>query len=243
MDSIFLFFQIAFDAIVNADKSALLYINSFHNNFFDSFMFWVSDKWVWVPMYITMIYAIIKEKKRETFFILLGIALTVFLCDRFSSGVCKPFFERFRPCQDPIIGSAVHVVCGFKCDLYGFISSHAANTFGIAVFTTMLFKNRSFNLFIWLWALLNCYSRIYMGVHYPGDILCGAISGLLFGMLSFWLYKWLLKRMPQFRYSRHTNNSRANIDFPTSDFIPFFWTFIVTIFTIAIFSSNSFFTC
>lgn len=244
MDAFLEFIYNILNSLEQTDKSWLLSLNSLHSSFFDTFMFWISDKWIWVPMYIAMFYAIVKDKQRETIFIAIGVALTVLLCDQFSSSLCKPLFERFRPCQDPAIGSMVHTVCGFKCDLYGFISSHAANTVGIAVFTTMLFKNKLFDIIIWLWALLNCYSRIYLGVHYPGDIICGAIAGALFGWLCFVIYsKFLLTRMPQFKYNRHRTNSRSNIDFPTADLMPFVWTFCVTIFIIAIFSANNFFTC
>jgi len=243
MDAILQFLTALLETIIEADKSLLLSINSCHSPFFDTFMFWVSDKWIWVPIYVAMFYAIVKDKRVETIFIAVGIVLTVVLCDQFSSGLCKPLFERFRPCQDPSIGSMVHIVCGFKCDLYGFISSHAANTVGIAVFTTMLFKNRWFFAFIWLWALLNCYSRMYLGVHYPGDILCGAVAGALLGWLSFAIYKWLLKLMPQFKYNPHRTNSRSNIDFPMRDFVPFIWTFITTLFIICIFSACNLFSC
>ncbi|MCQ2350626.1 MAG: phosphatase PAP2 family protein [Paludibacteraceae bacterium] len=226
------------------DQSILLSVNSAHCPFFDKFMFWVSDKWIWIPIYIAMIYAIIKDKQRETLFIAIGIVLTILLCDQFASGLCKPLFHRFRPCQDPVIGSMVHTVCGFKCDLYGFMSSHAANTVGLAMFTTLLFKNRIFGCVIWLWALLNCYSRMYLGVHYLGDIICGALFGMLFAWLCFLLYsKVFLAYMPHFRYSRHKNNSRANVDFPTSDLVPFFWTFFVTLFVISIFSASNMFSC
>ncbi len=243
METILQFLYAILESAVEADKSLLLSINSLHSPFFDTFMFWVSDKWIWVPMYIAMFYAIVKDKQVETVFITIGILLTVLLCDQFSSGLCKPLFERLRPCQDPSISSMVHTVCGFKCDLYGFISSHAANTVGVAVFTTMLFKNKLFGVFIWLWAALNCYSRIYLGVHFPGDILCGAIAGALLGWLCFFIYQSLLKWMPQFRYNPHKTNSRSNIDFPTADIVPFIWTFIVTLFIICIFSASNIFSC
>lgn len=243
MDSFLIFWNSIISSLNQVDQSWLLAINGQHNSFFDPFMFWISDKWIWFPMYVAIIYSIIKQKHGETIFIAVGIALTILLCDQFASGLCKPFFQRLRPCQDPVIGSMVHTVCGFKCDLYGFMSSHAANTFGLAIFTSLLFKDKYFNVMIWGWALLNCYSRMYLGVHYPGDIICGALVGLLFGWLCFMFYRFLINRMPQFRYYAHKNNSRSNIDFPTASLLPGIWTFIVTMVIITVFSANTLFTC
>lgn len=241
---VFLQFWCSFlDTLEQIDKSLLLDINSCHNGFFDTFMFWISDKWVWVPMYVSLLYIIVKNKRTEAVFIVLGIALTVLLCDQFSSSLCKPLFHRFRPAHDPQIGFLVHTVCGFKCDLYGFISSHAANTMGVALFLTLLVKNRTFGVTVFLWAILNCYSRMYLGVHYMGDILCGAIAGLFFGWLCYLFYVFLISRMPQFRYIRHNTNSRSNIDFPTLELTPFFWTFGVTLFLLAIIAAKNMFFC
>ncbi|MBO6034568.1 MAG: phosphatase PAP2 family protein [Paludibacteraceae bacterium] len=231
------------DTLDQFDKSILLGINGAHSGFFDAFMFWISDKWIWVPLYVSLLYIIAKNKRTETLFIILGIVLTVLFCDQFSSSLCKPLFHRFRPAQDPQIGALVHTVCGFKCDLYGFISSHAANTVGVAVFLTLLFRNKVFGFTIFSWALLNCYSRIYLGVHYMGDILCGAIVGALFGWLCFWLHSLMLSWMPQFRYMQHRTNSRSNVDFPNETMIPFYWTYAVTLFIIAVFAGQNIFFC
>lgn len=231
------------DTLDQADKSLLLDINSYHNSFLDTFMYLISERWMWVPMYASLLYTIIKSKKSETFFIIVGVAITVLLCDQFSSSICKPFFQRFRPSQDPQIGELVHLVCGFKCDLYGFISAHAANTIGIAMFLTLLFKNRTVSSLLFLWALLNCYSRIYMGVHYPGDVICGALTGFLFGWVGYYIYGLLIARMPQFRYIKHRTNSRSNVDFMLSDFCPFMWTLAVTLFIIALLSSKNMVFC
>lgn len=232
------------DVLDQTDKSLLLSINGCHNTFFDMAMFWISDKWIWVPMYVSLLYIIGKNKKSETVFIIVGIVLTVVFCDQFSSSLCKPLFHRFRPAQDPQIGQLVHTVCGFKCDLYGFISSHAANTVGVAMFLTLLFKNRTFGFVIFSWALINCYSRIYLGVHYLGDIVCGSIMGLLFGWLCYWFYhSVLLSWMPQFRHIKYHTNCRVDVDFHTSDVVPFIWTYGVTLFIIAIISSKNIFFC
>ncbi|MCQ2370290.1 MAG: phosphatase PAP2 family protein [Paludibacteraceae bacterium] len=225
------------------DKSIILEINSHYNDYFDVFMMWVSDKWIWVPMYCSILYVIAKTKKIETVMVVLGVVFTVVLCDQVSASIFKPIFHRFRPAQDPEIGQLCHVVCGYGNSLYGFVSSHAANTFGVAVFLTLVFRNKLFELFIFFWALINCYSRMYLAAHYLGDIVCGAILGVLLGWLSYWIYKKLVLLLPQFHYIQHKNNSRANVDFPTKEILPFFWTYIVTFAFIALSSTKHIIFC
>ena len=214
-------------------------LNSHFNAYFDVFMMWVSDKWIWVPMYCSIFYVIIRNKKIETVMIVIGIVLTVVLCDQFSASVCKPLFHRFRPAQDPVIGPLCHIVCGYGDSLYGFVSSHAANTVGVAVFLSLVFRNKLFELFIFLWAIVNCYSRMYLAAHYLGDIVCGALLGALLGWFSYFICQKLLDFMPQFRYNPHRTNSRANVDFRTADILPFFWTYIVTFAFIALCSTKT----
>lgn len=243
MDSFLQFFFSILDWFDQIDKSVLLAINSHYNDYFDVFMMWVSDKWIWVPMYCTIFYIVVKTKKIESVIIVLGLVLTVVLCDQFSASVCKPLFHRFRPAQDPEIGSLCHVVCGYGTSLYGFVSSHAANTIGVAVFFSLVFRNKLFEMFIFFWAIINCYSRMYLAAHYLGDIVCGAIVGALFGWFCYWLYQKTLVLMPQFRYNQHKTNSRANVDFPTRDMSVFFWTYIVTFAFIALCSTKTVIFC
>ena len=99
------------------------------------------------------------------------------LCDQFSSSVCKPFFERYRPARDPDFSSMVTIVNGYRGGMFGFFSSHAANAAGIVVYTALIFRNKLYAATAVLWALLTCYSRMYLGVHYPGDILAGLLWG------------------------------------------------------------------
>lgn len=223
------------------DKSCFLQLNALHNDFFDGFMFWITDKFVWIPLYISIIYVIIKNKKHETLLIAIGIILTIVFADQFASGFCKPLFERLRPSHDPSIDLLVHTVRGDKGDLYGFISSHAANTFGLAMFTALLFKNTWYSFMIFMWAILNSYSRIYLGVHFPIDILFGALSGVFIAWMFYALYLLLKKKLPQYRYSIHKTNIRTNVDYPQKDLRIVFLTMLTTLFFIMLFASKNIF--
>jgi len=178
-------------SIVELDRELLLFLNSIHNNFFDAFMWMISSKEIWGPLYLVIIYYFFKNTdKKKAFYILAACVLCIVLCDQISSSIFKPLFERWRPSRDPLIGDLVHIVNGKRGGKYGFVSSHAANVFGLAVFSSLLFKNRLYSIVILSWAALVSYSRVYLGVHFPGDILCG---GLLGSGLGYGVYRLLGK--------------------------------------------------
>lgn len=176
------------ETIIEWDKAWLLAINGCNSSFFDHLMYLISDKYVWIPLYLSMIFLLIRSKRYDAVYGILAVALTILLADQFASGFCKPFFERLRPTHDPSMLPFLHIVKGYTCGLYGFCSSHASNTWGIAVLTALLFKNRTYTIVVATWAALNCYSRMYLGVHYPLDILCGGLSGALFGWIAYRLF-------------------------------------------------------
>jgi len=169
--------------ILEIDRGLFLYLNSLHTDFWDTVMLMITRKESWFPFYAILIFYIIKIYRKKALPILFFIALTILVSDQLSV-VMKDLFQRLRPVYDPAIEALVHNVLR-KGSLYGFVSSHATNAFAIFAFTTRIFKNRSYWFLLLFWALLFSYSRIYSGVHYPLDILGGAILGWLVGFLFF----------------------------------------------------------
>lgn len=194
--------------LIEADQDLLLTLNGSDSMFWDGFMWIVSGTKIWIPVAAVLLYVIFKNTKfTQGLLILVMIALSVTLADQFSSGFCKPFFMRFRPAQDPEIMYMVHVINGYRGGLYGFISSHAANTFALATFISLLIRSRWMTMIMFIWALLLSYSRIYLGVHYPGDIVCGAAAGCIIASLVYWLYTFIRKRyfeQPQYVSGQYT---------------------------------------
>ena len=180
------------EKLIETDKELFLYLNSLHNTWLDVVMYWVTDRFFWIPFYVGIIIFLILKFGKKVSLILLMVGILIFIADRVSSGIFKPFFERLRPCHELDIQHIVHLVrgCGGK---YGFVSSHAANTFALVTFLWLLLRKRvKFIGWAFLWAFLVSYSRIYVGVHYPLDILVGAILGIFFAWLVYLLYLKLL---------------------------------------------------
>jgi undecaprenyl-diphosphatase len=177
---------------IELDKILLLQWNGSDSLFWDGFMWVSTSTFIWIPLGIVLLYVIIRNNSpKEAFITLLAIALVITLADQISSGICKPLFARFRPTQDPEIMYLVDTVNGYRGGRYGFISSHAANTFAMAVFVSLLTKSKRLAVVLLSWAVLNAYSRIYLGVHYPVDILFGTIAGCLVGWGIYQIYKRL----------------------------------------------------
>ncbi len=173
------------------DTDLFLFLNGMHNSFFDWLMYWISVKWVWIPLYVFLLYLIIREYKWKSLVILLFVAILITLSDQLSVHLFKNTFQRLRPCHDPEIMESVHLVKDYCGGKFGFISSHAANSFALATFLIGILgkKFRYFTLLILLWATVISYSRIYLGVHFPGDVIVGGIFGAILGYILQITYK------------------------------------------------------
>lgn len=176
--------------IVDIDKSLTLFLNGSDCPVLDNIAYLLTSAfWMFIPLAVTLIYVLWKNNSLASFIaVIVGIALTVLVCDQFSAHVCKPLFHRLRPTHDPSIQDLVDTLYGIRGGLYGFISSHAANSFGVATFIALIVKNRRFAISAYFFAVIFSYTRIYMGVHFVGDILCGAACGVLFGWFIYFIY-------------------------------------------------------
>lgn len=178
--------------IKQIDQSLLLFLNSFHNAFWDKAVTLFTSIEIWIPFYLLIVYVIIKTYKRNSIYILILIGLAIAFSDQFS-GLIKHSVERLRPTHDPVLGNLVHNVYN-RGGMYGFFSAHAANTFTLAIISAKLFKNKAFTILVFIWAMLVSYTRIYVGLHYPGDILTGWVWGFLAGLAFYELMVLVQKK-------------------------------------------------
>lgn len=160
------------------DTDLFLWLNQLHAQWLDPVMWFLSLTKVWVPLYLMLAGWIVYRYRKMSWVILLAVGISIFLSDRISSGVIKPAVCRLRPSHEPALQDRVHIVNNYRGGKYGFVSSHAANTFALALFLSLLIRRRLWSVLFFLWAFLVSYSRIYLGVHYPGDIIGGAIVGM-----------------------------------------------------------------
>jgi undecaprenyl-diphosphatase len=165
-------------------------------------MYAFSARLTWIPLYIAVLYIVIKQWKKDAIWIAISFVACVLIADQISSSVIKVIVQRPRPSHAIELQGLVHLVNNSRGGKFGFVSSHAANTIGFALLSSLLFKSRFYAVIIFSWAILTAYSRIYLGVHYPFDILGGAVVGVFSALFCFWLLQ---------RFSSVSNQKLTNL--------------------------------
>lgn len=199
------------DFLSDIDTKVLFFFNGIHSPFWDYFMSAFTGKVIWVPMYATILYVLLKNFHwKVALCYLVAIALTITFADQMCNSFLRPLVGRLRPSnpENPI-ADLVYIVNGRHGGGFGFPSCHAANSFGLAVFLVCLFRQKWLSIFIVLWAFTNSYTRLYLGLHYPGDLLAGAILGGFGGWLFYYLaHKVAEKIQPSISASYSGRNKR-----------------------------------
>lgn len=220
-----------FESLIAWDKELLLNINSHHNAWMDLFMIHITDTLIWAPLYVMFLFFLIKNKKSGSILLILILALLITFTDQIASGVFKPLIHRFRPTHDPELSNLIHVVQGYKGGKYGFFSSHAANIFAFASFSMLLLRNTYYSIAIISWALLISYSRIYLGVHFPLDILTGIVFGFASGIGFYKIHHLFDRSKPHSRSTKNRNRAKIKSAFPDADVALIILTIVIILIT------------
>ena len=192
-----------FSTIQNIDFQVLQWFNGSNNVILDQLALVLTSGFTWIPLYVVLF--IVVMRNNETMMqigLVVGAALLCSLfADGFSDGIIKPLAERWRPSNDPLVKYSVQVVDNLRMKDYSFCSAHAANTMSIAVFFSLLVRSRMLTITMIVWSLVNCWTRLYLGVHYPLDIATGLLLGSVVGFLVYLLYHRMYRRIsPEIKY-------------------------------------------
>lgn len=173
--------------MLNADNWILLWINGHYAGWLDEVMWTASAAKTWVWLYVVLIILLVRKYRswKLVLLMLVGFGIAVGLSDFLCSGILKPWVCRLRPTHEPAL-DPLHLVRGYAGGRYGFCSSHAANTMAVALLFSLLYRDKYATISLMAWVALNCYSRMYLGVHYPSDIIAGLLIGSLWALLV-WL--------------------------------------------------------
>ena len=176
------------EELIHLDKELLLWLNGSDSLFMDSLIMTLTNAKTWIPLYLSLFYVVLKSNAtvKDILLVMVAAGACVLLSGTIDDTIVKPLVARWRPGHDPEIGMLVDTVDGYRGGKYGFFSAHASNTFSIAVFFSLLMRQRLFTVFMVSYSLINCYTRMYLGVHYPGDITVGLLWG---GLVGWCVYK------------------------------------------------------
>lgn len=207
------------ESIIEFDQQLLLWFNGSDSLFLDRMSDMLTWGFTWTPLFLALFFLVVKNNETMPQIVLVTCCagLCVLLADGVDDGIVKPLVARPRPALDPCLKYIVNVVDGHRGSGFSFFSAHAANTMSLAVFFSMLVRNRLFATVMVSWSLLNCWTRLYLGLHYPADIVCGALWGIVSGLVGYMVYhKFYYKISPRINYisSHYTPSgySMADID-------------------------------
>lgn len=210
--------------LIALDKQWLLAVNGSDSLYLDRVARILTTALTWLPLYLSLFYVVLRNNDnfRKVLCVLAGAGLCVLLAGTVDDMIVKPTVARWRPTHDPEIGLLVDIVDGYRGGNYGFFSAHASNTFSIAVFFCWLIRSRVLSVAMVIWSLTNCWTRMYLGVHYPGDILVGLTWGFLVGSFAYFLFYRATRRLTsaknRFVSSKYTSMGyqRADCDIPVA---------------------------
>ena len=192
--------------LVDIDKQVMLALNGSNSLYMDGVMKIYTTTVVWIPVALVLLFVVLKNNSpRVALLSVLAVTLTFIATDQVSSHLIKPLVARLRPCQDPTFMHLIDTFNNYRSGGYSFTSSHACNSFGLFAIISLIIRNRALSLSLLLWAVLNSFSRIYLGVHFPGDILCGGILGCVIGTVMYLLYNFVRKKV-EYSSVRITSN-------------------------------------
>ena len=183
--------------LIALDKQWLLAVNGSDSLFLDRMAHVLTTAMTWLPLYLSLFYVVLhnNENFRKVLCVLAAAGLCVLLAGSVDDLIVKPAVARWRPTHDPEIGLLVDIVDGYRGGKYGFFSAHASNTFSIAILFCWLIRSRLLSIALVIWSLTNCWTRMYLGVHFPGDILVGLTWGFTVGTLVYYIYYRVTKRL------------------------------------------------
>lgn len=192
-----------FSKIQDMDMQVLSLFNGSDNIMLDQMVQILTSGLTWIPLYVMLFFVVIRNNETMgQIALVVGSAIfCVLLADGLVDGIIKQLAERWRPSNDPTFKYMVQVVDDIRLKGYSFCSAHAANTMSLAVFFSLLIRSKLLTITLVTWSLINCWTRLYLGVHYPSDILCGMIIGIIVGILVYLLYyKIYLRISPKINY-------------------------------------------
>lgn len=199
--------------MLNIDQAITLFINGSHSLYVDGIALTSTHTSTWIPLIIVLLYIIIQGNNlRGVFLFIIAFLLCILISDQMASSICKPLFERWRPTHDPEIMYIVDTVNGYRGGKYGFFSSHAANTMSIAIFLSLIFKHKKLSIWLFSWVALNCWTRVYLGVHYVGDITVGLIWGTFVGYI---IHKGYTHYLLKSKTDANTTSQSATLSSPS----------------------------